>query len=398
MRRVSLVIVSLTLMICVANAWAQTTPAPANPDPSNPFGMWNVEQMIDRATGQVVKRYSLTPEQEDYTRKLMAARVNAFLDKNEQPIREIFAEAIKYQLSGNPPPPEKVKEWTVQIDPMFNDAKGQILEGNREFREILSDEQRKIHDVDLKVMEQNFKDAEQRLVHGREGNLDLDFGHKPKARPAQPASQAVPQAVPPAPQADSQPVPPAAPTRAAPGRVVGPTASSVERSADYLEMYVRKFIDNYKLDQAQTNQAMQILAETKRRASEYVTGRKDEYEKLQSQMASVTGDQQAVAEINKQLAELNKPVQIDLVNEMKQRLDQIPTEAQRKTYEESQPKKTREQMAKGAASAPASQLAAASRPASSRPALTSRPALRRTPMTRPAAAGRTATSQPAAQR
>jgi hypothetical protein len=369
--------------------------------------MWDVQKMIDRATSQVVKRYNLTPEQETFTRNLMATRVNGFLDKHESEIRDIFAQAIKYQISGNPPSPEKVKEWTAQITPMFDEAKVSIIEGNRDFREVLTDDQKKIHDIDLKVMERNFKDAEQRLNRWGDGGFDpkVDLGPPnpgaPRTRPATgPApTSPKPTAATPAPQpAQDTPVPPA-PQPNVPSRIVPPGTggtSGTDRSADFWEMYVRKFIDNYALDQTQTNLAMQILDETKKRASEYLTSRKEEYQNLQTRLSNAAGDQAAAAEIQKQIVELNKPVQGDLFNEMKQRLDQIPTEAQRKAYDEAHPKKA-------AASGPASRAAASrptgTRPAASRPTAT-RPSLRRmAPATRPAVGptgARPAPNQPAA--
>ena len=199
MRRLPLVVALFTLTFVTAGVSAQQTEPPAanppqqSPDQSNPFAMWDVQKMIDRATSQVVKRYALTPEQETFTRNLMATRVNAFLDKHESEIRDLFAQAIKYQISGNPPPPEKVKEWTAQINPMFDEAKVSIIDGNRDFREILSDDQRKIHDIDLKVMERNFKDAEQRLNRWGDGGFDpkVDLGPpNPGAPRTRPASQA----------------------------------------------------------------------------------------------------------------------------------------------------------------------------------------------------------------
>jgi hypothetical protein len=411
MRRVSLVVVLSTLTLITVGAKAQQAEQPPqNPEQGNPFAMWDVQKMIDRATSQVVKRYALTPEQETFTRNLMATGVNNFLDKNEGPIRDIFAQAIKYQISGSPPPPEKVKEWTAQITPMFDEAKGMIVAGNRDFREILSDDQKKIHDIDLKIMEKNFTDAEQRLDRWREGdfNPERDFGSNnkkdrkaaaqrapvaPAAPPAAVETQA-PEAVtetPPAPPA------PAAPQPAAPSRAVSPGYASTDRTADLWEMYVRRFIQNYQLDQSQSNLAMQILEETKKRANEYLASRKDEYQKLQTQLASAAGDQAASGEILKQIGELNKPVQEDLFNEMKQRLDQIPTEAQRKAYDAAHPKKA---TASAPASRPVASRPTATRPASLRPAAnrptTSRPALRRmAPTTRPSAVGQPTTAAPA---
>ncbi len=344
MRRALLMVVTAGLALLVTSGSASAQSRAANP--TDPFQMWNVDQMIDRATGQVTKRYQLTDEQTAYTRELMSKRVNAFLDSHEQEIREIFAEAIKYQISGNPPPPERVQEWTRRIDPMFDEAKGLILDGNHDFREILSDEQKLVHDIDLQVMEENFRDAEGRLTRWREGDYDpkVDFQPgvpappaqpqpqrpvQPRPRPTQPAPTVKPAPAPEAPAAPAAPAP--APTVRQP-QIVGPTDSAM-RSMDIWEMYVRRFISNYGLDKTQATQAWGILSDVRKRASEYITSRKDEYEKLQTQLAAAGSDAKAAAAAREKIAELNKPVQEGLFGEMKQRLDQIPTDAQRQAYE-----------------------------------------------------------------
>jgi hypothetical protein len=432
MRRLSLLIASLGVLLSAAGTWAQgnssKNSSPQSAEASNPFAMWNVQQMIDRACGQIVKRYSLTSEQEEFIRNVMTTRVNAFLDKHEQPIREIFAEVIKYQMSGEPPPPEKVKEWTARVTPMFEEAKADILEGNREFREVLSDDQKKIHDIDLRIMEQNLKDAEKRLDRWREGGFDAekDMGVRPGDKPAaqpQPAQapprQPAPEAAvalrpaPPAPAAPPQPTPesPAAaaagaqtpPTERSAGlsRVVPPRSLAVDRHADFWELYVRKFIWDYKLDETQSNQALQILTDAKKQANEYLASHSMDYEALRTRLAGAAGDANVMAEVQKQIAELNKPIQVDMFNELKERLDRIPTEAQREAYFANLPgKKASDAPAGGAAaSAPGTRPhAIASRPTTSRPATASRPALRRSPASGPATRGRTAASQPTPQR
>ncbi len=182
---------ALTLVLAAAQVWGGA-PAPAQgqkPTPNNPWSMWDIQQMITRATNEVTKRYNLTPDQTEFTRNLIVTGVNKFLDKHETKIREIFGEIIRYQMAGQDPPAEKVQEWTDVITPMFDEAKAQIIEGNHEFRTVLTDDQKKIHDIDLKVMEQNFVDAQKRLDRWKEGGFDpaKDLGHPPRKAPVKAA-------------------------------------------------------------------------------------------------------------------------------------------------------------------------------------------------------------------
>lgn len=414
---------TLTLVLAVSQTWGQANPAPQGqkPDPNNPWSMWDIQQMIERATNEVTKRYNLKPEQTTFTRNLMATRVNAFLDKHEQKIREIFAEIFKYQLAGQDPPADKVQQWTNDINPMFDEAKVQIVEGNNEFREILSDDQKKIHDIDLKVMEQNFADAQKRLERWHEGGFDPA---KDMGRPAKPATskpdgqtpQTVTQSAPPAPVAPTTPVAPATPAASAgtglsaaqaarspaaapqaagtaPGSVAAsPSAGDDELSIDSWEAYVRRFIEDYKLDSVQGNQAKGILSETRKRADEYRASRKNDYQKAQARLIV---DPKS-PEVQAQLKELNKPIG-SLFTEMKLRLDQIPTDAQRKAYELAKGTGSKGSATSQTAAAGAAGKVAPSQAASSYPvrAMASRPTPRPIPgavQTRPAA------SQPSARR
>jgi arsenate reductase-like glutaredoxin family protein len=183
------------------------------------------------------------------------------------------------------------------------------------------------------------------------------------------------------------------------GHIVGPVGRNVERTADFWELYVRKFIYDYKLDQPQSNQALQILADAKKQAGEYLTSHSMDYERLQTRLAEAAGDAQAVAEIQKQMTELNKPLQVDMFNEMKERLDKIPTEAQREAQADSRPRRGMANAVHGAATAPGSRpRAIASRPWATRPATASRPSLRRSPASASATRSRTVASRPAAHR
>lgn len=405
MHRLALCIL-LTLVFVTTQTLGQTNPPPQSqkPDPNNPWAMWDIQQMIQRASSEVTKRYNLTPEQTEFTRNLMATRVNGFLDRHEQKIREIFAEIIKYQMAGQAPPADKVQKWTDDITPMFDEAKVQIIEGNKEFREVLTDDQKKIHDIDLKVMEQNFADAQKRLERWQQGGFDpaKDMGQPPAkpgaAKPVTASGQ--PAAAPVAPAKPSEPMAPAAGGPSAPQASsagpksvpLEPTAGATPTDMDSWEAYVRQFIADYKLDNAQSNQALGILAETKRRASEYRASRKSDYQKYQTVLASDPQNTEVAA----QLKELDKPIG-SLFTELKLRLDQIPTDSQRKAYEQAKGSKAPATTQAAAEGWSANGKATTSRPTGSRPIrpITSHPTVRpmpRTTQTRPAA------SQPAAQR
>jgi len=371
MRRIALCLSAV--LLCVAMpAWAQGGAGKQAARKQDPFALWNIEEMIERAVRQTAIRYNLRPEQEEFTRKLMASRIRAFLDKYEDEIRSLFTEAIKYQMSGETPSPETVKAWAERVNPMFEEAKRQIIEANEEFRQILSDEQKKIHDIDLKVMKRNFEVTEKRLSRWSAG------GYDPNVDRIVPGSRG-PRNGPRAPKGQNAKGPRKHP------KIVGPRPGSVEHTIDYWDMYVRRFIERYQLDAAQREKAMAILDESKKRAREYSVSHKEDIEKLRAKLRELWGKPKMRQErlaVRKQLQELNKPVR-DIFAEMRRRLEQIPTDAQRKSYQQrrqewrrkmlarrkaraaaTQPVATATQRAKGSTTQPAATQPAATQPAS----------------------------------
>jgi hypothetical protein len=108
---------------------------------------------------------------------------------------------------------------------------------------------------------------------------------------------------------------------------------------DAWDRYVEKFIKDYQLDDAQSETAWSILRECKRRARDHRTAKRDRYAEVQraledanrgSQPADVRAAKMRVwRQIEKSL---NKPI-MDLYVELQNRLDKIPTDAQRARVE-----------------------------------------------------------------
>ncbi len=311
MRQVFLLSIVTALTVATATAWAQPAPpidtAPATQvstgqDPRQQaqgfMSMWNPQVMIDRSVRQAARRYKLTPEQEELARKMTTDGANAFLDKHEMEIRSLLREAIEARMAGGPPSAEKVQEWAKRVAPLFEEGQKAILEGNQQFRDCLSDEQKKIFDADQKILREQVVMARDRLTGWTQGkfNPETDWFPPPRRSPA------------------TQPGQP---------------------NIDRWDLYVRGFINRYKLDDAQTSTAMAILADSKNRATEYYYSCKADIEAANQRLKEVLADptrKEESAEARKQLEDLNRPID-KLYAEMQQRLNQIPTDEQRKAYE-----------------------------------------------------------------
>lgn len=361
-------VTSLTVVLAAAGAavgQVATQQPQAAPDPMS--SVWNPQMMIERSVKQATQRYHLTPAQEQVARKMTTDGVNAFLDKHEQDLRDLLRQAIQARLSGQTPTPDQAKAWAEKARPLFEEAKKAIVDGNRQFRDSLTDEQKKTFDADQKDMEQQLNFNAGTLDRWSRGEFDAGRDWNNGRDSQAPTSQPRPE-------------------------------------LDRFERYARRFIENYKLDAGQIAQVMGIVAQNRKRAEEYWYSHKTDMQVVRSRVQEFSrdpNDRQRYLEATRQLAELNKPVN-DVYNEMRERLDLIPTESQRKVFDETSEARRqawRDQMRRGSETtvSSTSQTAASQSTASSQQILadegaavttrsaTSRPTATRPLATRPAA-------------
>ncbi len=244
-----------TALVVAAVAQAQpATQRDAQPNPQNFMSMWNPQVMIDQSVRQAVRRYNLTPDQEQIARKMTSDGVNAFLDKHEEEIRSLVRDAMAARLSRTPPSSDQVQEWTKRAMPLFEEAQKEVLDGNQKFRNVLSDEQKKNFDADQQVLRQQIGFARERLDRWNEGKFNPDTDWlTPRPRPA---------------------------TR---------PARTDQNDLDRWDLYVRGFISRYRLDGPQTSQAMAILSDSRNRATEYWFSRKAEIEAANQRVKETAG-------------------------------------------------------------------------------------------------------------
>lgn len=265
------------------------------------LGLWDVEAMMEVAVKNISRRYNLNEQQEEYTRALMAKGVKGFLAEHEQDVRALLQEMLDKQFGSKEVTTETAKRWGEIALPMFYDAKKAIYDNNMEWREILNDDQKKIHDLDLRLMKGNFDAFEQRFERWKEGNYikgELPFG-SPSMPSAQQSTHTPPQIV-------------------------------RRMSPDTWQLYVKKFIDTYALDESQKTAAFAILNDCRDRAQQYLDARKDELARVEALEMEwqKTRDREKLRQANEGRRKLNEPVG-NLFNELKERLEKIPTEAQR---------------------------------------------------------------------
>jgi hypothetical protein len=324
-------------------------------------GLWNINIMVKQAADQIIDRYKLNDEQADYTRQLMSRRVNKLLDKHEATVRALFREAMAMRLAGKPPTAEAIQSWAERAGPVYQDARHHIIEGNKEWGGILSPEQRKIHEEDLEDMEESFAEYEQKLERWSEGGFDakkdwrINRTQRRQPRRPRPSKTVTPKRPPKANtkgqpnRAAAKPKPPANAPKKGPIIIGGeprkkPPAGQEAQDRVILDpehfwdVYVRNFASKYGLDSAQRGQARAILKDCKERARRHRDAHRDDYVRLHGLIRrhrAAPGP--GLTRVNEELVELDAPIN-DLFEELKSRLDRIPTSAQIRKHEAAQQK------------------------------------------------------------
>ena len=291
----------------VAGAWAQ---APENIDNEIERGrsLWNPPAMMKQACDGISKHYKLDAKQRDSTCKLLTERVTKFLGKHERQLWPLLMELTEQQIMGKEPSKETAQRISSSGYPIFEEARAEILKAQDEFRKLLNEEQKKIHDRDLKGLNAQFRVIDRRFQNWREGKVD---GRHPLQNIGMTGGRQI---------------------------VPDPTDRrhrnrNTPESA--WEKYVREFVVKYRLDGAQKATAMAILQDLKDQAGSYRrTHHKDlvdaEAYVRQAQLAKPF-DKKALVQAQQIRLLLNKPFE-DWFGELKSRLEQLPTEKQRADF------------------------------------------------------------------
>ena len=360
----------------------------------------NIDLLVDNYARFLVRKYDLTEEQDEYTNFLLRERAYQFLDSHEGGLRDLVDRLFDVRTGGEITPEELI-EWGRQAGPIYDEAKKLIIVGNEEWREILTPEQQKTHDEDLKLMYQSFETTEEQLERIVSGEMTVEEFRSPqrgrrsaRARTHKPAAQTEPDQEPqvtpdsppakplgepestprrgeppvgptdraakqggertlrPKPERKSTPAqkPPTRPDRskpdagtrdAKPGRSAGQSDKQPESA---WEKYVREFIAKYQLNDEQTQKANAVLEDCQAQAERYTIGRKEQLEKLDKQIAELKKSKdknknKRLSELNEKRKSLMDPLDRIFEQQLKPRLERLPTRAQRRAAEVAAKKK-----------------------------------------------------------
>lgn len=281
-------------------------------------GAYDVDSIIQQAVENISRRYNLNGSQHEYTREIMNKEVGRFLRDHQDEIYPLIRDMTKARFSGQNLTEEQRRRIGKAAKPLVAAAKKAILDANAEWRDILSDDQKKLHDWDLHEMDGQFETIGggfEKMAKGEVVDNPIFPEHKPKtAEPPRPKK---------------------------PGETKLGRTPAVDRTEDGpFEVCVANFIKDYNLDPAQQEAAHSILREYKQYVEIYRNAHKKELEEAERKAneARNSGDIEKAKEAEALQQKLSERIR-EFLEEMRVRLMSIPREAQKQAYDKQHDKK-----------------------------------------------------------
>ncbi len=280
-------------------------------------GLWNVDSMMEQAVENISRRYNLNDKQKETTKAMLVKEVSKFLDEHDN-IWPLVRDLGRYQIKGKAPEGEIARRIGQNALPLMQDIRETILRCNEDWDSILNEEQRALHEWDLKDMEMTF------------AKMDDNFTAMSQGKPRNPGIFPGPnEHTDKAPRVNKKPSPDFDPPLLKVAREFRP-------QEDKWEAYVRAFIKKYQLTEGQSESAFSILRECKTRASAYRLSKERDFAEAKKRLKDVSSSKQpAKVKATKEkvwktvLQKLRKPID-DLEQELKDRLAKIPSSTQKK--------------------------------------------------------------------
>lgn len=268
-----------------------------------------VNKILEQAVRNIARRYNLNGIQTEKTMELMKSEVSRFIRDHESEvwpaIRDLFSSGF-----GTKPPEsqEEIKRIGKAARPLAMLAETAIYRANEEWRLILTDEQKKVHDFDMAEMKTTFEKIDQNLGSWEDGDPSGGpFFPQPKMngpkppRPSKPPKNHLPE----------------------------PKIEDMFNAANIFKTLVEEFIKEYELDGGQVTSARSILEEYKAKASDFRDSNKLDFAKvaLRHRQAYEARDVASIKEATADHKKLLEPV-YQLCGAMDDRLNGLLTTAQ----------------------------------------------------------------------
>ncbi len=309
-------IVTLLTLVLGQQASGAGDDSAAAPTPESQFeGIWLTPGMVDRLLDRWVesagRQFELTESQTDQFAAQLRGRWPAFLKEHRPLLQPLINEYLDARLAGEPPEADHVQRWATRAEPVFEAFRRNIRGTYDELSELMTPAQQSRLSLENIKINTRLHRFESRLEMWQQGRFEESDWWEPGASAEQ------------SPLGD----------RHADASAVEERSSAAEsKIGEELERwdgFVSAFIRKYRLDDRQSEAAFSILRECKQRVRRYVEryrARLEHLEKLLSQSDETT------EELRQEAFTMYAPIDAIFVD-LKTRIEQIPTRAQKEAVQ-----------------------------------------------------------------
>lgn len=272
-----------------------------------------IDKIMEQAVRNIARRYNLNDVQTDKTNELMKREVYNFIREHESEIWPAIKDLLQSGLGTRPPEsPEEIQRIGKAARPLARLAEEAIYRANDEWRLILTDEQKKVHDFDMSEMRTTFEEIDKNFAEWEQGKASERIFPQPNM-----GGKDLPR-----------------PTKPPPGKLPEPRNVTFDPS-NIFETLAEEFIEEYGLDDGQVTSARSIVEEFKGKASDFLDANKVAIAQidLRRQQAREARDMDAIKQVNADHKKLLEPV-YQLCSAMEDRLEGLLTTAQIQRHKE----------------------------------------------------------------
>jgi hypothetical protein len=264
-----------------------------------------MERMIDRITSGIAGEFNFDDSQLELTRDLFKARFPEFLNANRAEIQTLLNQYFEALLNDDPPAVEEVAEWAARVQPLMTEFGDVCTEVNESMREYLNDDQMVMLDAQYVTFQTGLRMVQNKLAVWADGGYDpeTEWIHRDSRRGSRAEREAAERE---ADEAEAAPPPP----------------------KDEWTIYTEQFIERYELNDEQKQKAFTFLQRQQEARDRYLRRSADEMARVTKLLTEAETEEARTASLEA-YQRLNAPVD-HLFEQLKERLETLPTRAQRK--------------------------------------------------------------------
>lgn len=286
-------------------------------------GLWLSPKLMDlmlaRWADAIGRKYDLKDEQRAKLREMAVSRWGGFLRDNASTVQPVINDLIEMRLGLEPPEKKHIQEWAKQALPVFEQVRGQLQASTQDFRQLLDPQQRVEFEVDALKLRVGLQWAQQKLEQWGEGEVDPDDLWTPPGERRERRAELGRR------REESKET---AKSAGSGEKAAGAEKDQVLQELELWDRYVQSFMRLYQLDEGQRDAVLSVLNEMKERALAHRERHREDIERLEERIGSFSGSDEELEALKKELTELYGPID-DMFNELKERIEQIPTASQR---------------------------------------------------------------------